>query len=647
MRMRFSESSLTTLRCRRLAERALLWLLWVGALCSCASASRGPDIGRLPQLTSDDPRVEAELRTAQKSAARGRTAVAEKQLRAFLHAHPEDRLVPIAQLELGQLLLDKHQDGEALALFNSVTEHPEPAVSEQGRFYAGIADHRLGRHTEAIDILEPMLGRTIEAEQTHLLLETLAEAYTATQRYADAVRMLSMRLAEPDLSEEQRSQLRAQMYALIDLKAGPADIRQLLSELDHGSDAYRHTAVRAVRDADAARDTERVRELIDMLRQEQIPLDEELAAIALRSQGDGEANPNAVGAILSLSGRARRVGELALRGLMQAAGLPPQGPVAPDAPSLVFRDDAGDPARAVQAVDELANIHHVIAIIGPMDAQLAALAGRRAQELAVPLIALTPAGDTPAAGEFVFRYFPTPQAEARSLAAAARMRGAQSYAVLYPNNAYGQTMLQAFSREAGAAGLRQAAALTYEAGATSFGNEASELEKRSFDVLFLPDSAQRVALIAPALAAAGLWSTAAGEEAPNEGRAIGLLAPSVAFNADLPRLAGRYLQGAAFAVPFNSAIAEGPAHDFVLAFKQAFGSEPDAFSAYAHDAYRLVRSSVEAGALTREQLASQLLVQRATGLVAPAQGFDQNREARHPVDVLQLQGGGFQTLPLP
>src|SRR6185312_2471270 len=163
-------------------------------------------------------------------------------------------------------------------------------------------------------------------------------------------------------------------------------------------------------------------------------------------------------------------------------------------------------ARAVQAVEELANVHRVIAIIGPMDAQLAAVAGRRAQELDVPLIALTPGGEIPAAGDFVFRYFPTPQAEARALAAAARKRGAQSFAVLYPNNAYGQAMLQAWSREAAAVGLRQATTLAYAPAATSFGDEAGNLAKHDFDVLFIPDSAQQVALIGPALAAAGLWS---------------------------------------------------------------------------------------------------------------------------------------------
>jgi ABC-type branched-subunit amino acid transport system substrate-binding protein len=621
-------------------------LSWVFLVCvfttfaGCASSSRGPDIGRLPQLTSDDPKIEAELRAAQHLAAQHKTAQAQKKIREFLNNHPEDRLVPVAQLSLGELLLGLHQDGEALALFSSVAEHPDPAVAEQGRFYAGVANERLGRHSEATDTLEPMLGRTIEPEQTLLLLDTLSDAYVAQARYADAVRTLASKLNER-LSDADRKATMQRLFDLIDHKASPADIRRLLDELDHKSPAFRETAVRALRDADAARDADRVRELVELLRQEHIPLDEELTAIALRSQHAGEADPNAVGAILSLSGRARRVGELALRGLMLAANLPPQGPAPVDSPSLIFRDDAGDAARAVQAVDELATTHRVIAIIGPMDAQIAAAAGRRAQELSVPLIALTPAGSPPSAGEFVFRYFPTPEAEARALSASAKRRGEQTFAVLYPDNAYGQTMLATFRREAEAAGMRMATALPYTPGATSFGKEAEQLSKSKFDALFVPDSAEQLALIAPALAAAGLWSTPDDEHPPSGSRAIALLAPSVGFSVGLARLAGRYLQGAHFAVPFDAQAQSGPAHDFVVRFQEQFNSTPDAFAAFAHDAYKLVRASVEAGAITRAALANQLRSEHAGGLVAPGTGFTPQREADHAVQVLELRGSDF------
>jgi len=93
-------------------------------------------------------------------------------------------------------------------------------------------------------------------------------------------------------------------------------------------------------------------------------------------------------------------------------------------------------------------------------------------------------------------------------------------------------------------------------------------------------------------------------------------------------------------VPFNPQSPELATHDFVQHFTEAFGSEPDAFAAYAHDAYRLVRSAVEAGQ-SRASAGRALRVQRANGLVAPAQGFDANREPLRAVEVLELHGTSF------
>jgi branched-chain amino acid transport system substrate-binding protein len=622
------------------AGRVYAFFLFALALSACSSAVRGPEIGRLPQLTSDNPQAEADMREAQGLADHGKRTQAIVKYRAFLHAHPDDRLVPLAQLALGRLLLDQHQDGEALALFNSVSEHPEPAVAEQGRFYAGVANERLGNHAEAADVLEPMLGRTIEPAETQLLLRTLAAAYAALNRYADAIRVLSSLLNEK-LPERELASTRKRMIDLIDHKAGAADVRRLLDELDKQSFAFRQTVVRALRDADSARDTARARELVELLQEQHIPLDAELAAIALRAQSTGDADPNAIGAILPLSGRARRVGELALRGLMLAANLPPNGPAAPGSPSLIFRDDGGDPARAAQAVEELATVHRVIAIIGPLDGQSALAAGKRAQELGLPLISLSPAADVTSQGNLLFRYFPTADAEARALVASAKARKVESYAVLRPDTAYGQTMSEAFRKQAALAGLQLVSTSEYAAGATSFGHETEQLAKSHFDALFVPDTAPELGSIAAALAAAGMWSSAAGEHAPNNARAIALLAPSIAFDPGLPRLAGRYLQGARFAVPFDPQSADGAARSFVEQFQQKFGSAPDAFAAFAHDAYALVRASVKAGALTRAGLATQLGVQRAAEFVAPGGGFDQDREALHPVEVMELSGSGF------
>lgn len=637
-------------------------LLVAGALAvvsawACGQSS-GPDIGRLPVLTSDDPKAETEFREAKELEARGRKEAAKKKYREFLHARPDDALIPLVQINLGRLLLKEKKDGEALALFSSVAQHSQPAVAEQGQFLAAIAEQRLGRHADAIEALAPMVGRTIDPKDTLELMRTLADAYRDEGKVFEALTTLDRLQADAALPEPDRKTARDEIVEIVSSKATPADVRKALDELDPKGFAYPHVLARAVKDADAAHDLERTRELMKLLQEHNIPMDDELSAIALRAAAPSDANPAAVGALLSLSGRARRVGEQALRGLMLAANLPAQGPRPPNAPAIVFRDDGGDPERAIQAVNELVSQHRVIAIIGPLDAQVAMAAGARAQELGVPLLALTPAGTPNTLGAMVFRYFPTPQAEARALARAAKARGAKTYAALYPDTAYGKAMLEAFGKEATAVGLTQGPLQSYAANATSFGSEAAALEKQSFDVLFVPDSAQQVALIAPALAAAGLWSTAGpphegmtgraaraaakrGGDSNKPARGIVLVAPSVAFDPNLPKLAGRYLQGAMFSVPFDPQSTGGPVPQFVQKFSEAFGSSPDIYAAFAHDAYRLVRGTVDAGATTRSSLAEKLPQAKDAGAVTGTKGFTPTREAAEPTRVIELQGDTF------
>jgi ABC-type branched-subunit amino acid transport system substrate-binding protein len=623
-------------------------------LWACKQTS-GPDIGRLPVLTSDDPKAEAAVREAKELRQRGKRDAAAKKYKAFLHEHPEDALVPVAQLDLGQILLEQQRDGEALALFSSVSQHSEAAVAEQGRFWSGIAEQRLGRHADAIEQLAPMVGRTIKPEDTLLLLQTLADAYRDDGQSFEALSILEQMQADAALPQADRDRARAGITKIVAEKASPADIRRAIDELDHKGFAYRLVLVRAVKDAAAAHDVDRTRQLLALLQEHNIPMDDELSAIALQVASPTDANPAAIGALLPLSGRARRVGEQALRGLMLAADLPAQGPKPPNAPTIVFRDDGGDPERAVQAVNELVTTHHVIAIVGPLDAQVAMAAGKRAQELGVPLLTLTQ-GETPnALGDMVFRFFPTAQAESRVLAQAAKARGAKSFAVLYPDTAYGKNMLAAFQEQALGLGLSAGPTQSYAAGATSFGKETAALEKEPFDVLFIPDSSQQLALIAPALAAAGLWSAtgpahgAAGgraaarraAEGAKPTRSIVLVAPSVAFDANLPKLAGRYLQGAMFSVPFDAQSGAAPVPQFVQKFQEAFGSAPDMFAAFAHDAYRLVRSAVDAGATTRTALAAKLPAAKDSGAVTSTKGFTSNREAAEPTRVIELQGDVF------
>lgn len=603
----------------------------------CPRGTGQQDFTSLPSITTEDPDAEADLRAARDAAEAGNASEAEARYRRFLDEHPNDPLVPLAHLGLGRVLLANGAIEQALERFALVAASPDERVAEAGRFYRGVALHLAGHHAQAIELLAPLVGRTVDPEETTLLLRTLAAAAEREGRLVVALGALDRVAGNADLSDPEREQARADLRAMV-AAAPPEAIEQAYTELPPNGTAWPEVAQRAIRLAFDAGDMARVGSIIAELRDRQIPMSEELAELALRAERTERADPRVIGAILPLSGRGREVGQRAMRGLVIASGAPALGPPAPDAPQLVVRDDGGDPQRAARAVEDLVSVHRAIAIVGPLESEAARAAARRAQELGVPMITLVPDPQVVDAGEMVFRLLASPREETSALVAAARARGARRFAVLRPSHAYGERMAAAFAETVRAAGGELVASETYEASATSFGEVVRRLGAAHFDALFVPDSAAKLALIAPALAAAGMWSAPEGTAAPRGGRTITLLAPSVAADLRALRSSARYLQGTLFAAPFHTASTGPGGEAFVAAFTERFGQMPELFAAHAYDAFRLARSAVEAGETTRAGVAAWLRDRGRRDTVTASGGLGTHRGPARPSGVLELRG---------
>lgn len=623
----------------RRRERAGIFVaVCIGALLSgCPRSSGQQDLASLPSLTTADVEAEADLRAAREAADAGDAPDAEARYRRFLEEHPGDPLVPLAQLGLGRVLLANGAIDAALERFAIVAASPDERVAEAGRFYRGVALHLAGRHAEALALLTPLVGRTVDPAETALLLRTLAAAAEREGQLVVALGALDRLASDADVSPDERDRARADLEAIV-AAAGPEQVARAYDELPREGAAWPEVAQRAIRLAFDAGDMPRVAAIVGELRERQVPMSDELAELALRAERTERADPRAIGAILPLTGRGREVGQRALRGLVIASGAPNAGPAAPDAPQLVMRDDGGDPERAARAVEDLVSVHRVIAIVGPLEGEAARAAAQRAQELGVPIITLVPDAQIVEAGEMVFRLFASPREEASALVVAARARGAQRFAILRPSHGYGERMSAAFDEAVRAAGGEVVHRETYEASATSFGEAVRRLAGARFDALFVPDAGAKLALIAPALAAAGLWSAPPGASPPRGGRAITVLAPSVAADPSALARSARYLQGALFAAPFDPASATGSGQALVSAYRQRFGEPPDVFAAHAYDAFRLARAAVEAGRTTRAGVAEWLRTQGRRETATATEGLGTDRGPARSSGLLELRG---------
>jgi len=607
-------------------------------LTGCPRGSGQPDFETFPSLTTSNPQAEADLRAAREAAEAGDVDDAQARYRAFLHDHADDPLVPVARLGLGRVLLANGDVEASLPLFAAVGEADDPAVAEAGRFYEGVALHLAGRSEEAIERLEPLAGRTTDPERSALLLRTLAAAAQRTGRVALSLEALNRLVESEDLPESERDEGRGLIRQIVEA-AEPDAIAEAYDELPRDGFTWREVAARAIRLAFDAGEMSRVAVIVAELRARDIPMSDELAELAVRAERTERADVRVIGAIAPLTGRARQIGQHVARGLMLASGQPSDGPPAPDAPQLVLRDDGGDPARAAAAVEELVSEHRAIAIIGPLEGRAAQAAARRAQDLGVPLLTLVPDPTVTDAGAMVFRVFPGPEEEARALVAAARARGHQRFGILRPAHPYGARMAEAFERAVREAGGRLVASETYEAGATAFGEPIARLAESAVEALFIPDAGRQLNLIAPALAAAGLWSTRQGGAPPRGGRSVTLLAPSVGVDARV-LVASRYFQGALFASAFHAPSATNVGRGFADAYEARFGEAPDLYAALAWDAFRMIRAAVESGGETRGAVADHVAGGQLP-TAGPSGGLTEARAPRTGARILEVVGDAF------
>lgn len=612
----------------------MLGLVLLGSLLTgCPRPGRATET--TPHLTTDDPIAESELRHADQAAETGSLDEAETRYRAFLDDHPSDALVPLAELGLGRLLLVHQHLREALQYFERAEGSYDPVVAERAKFYRGVTLHLLGRHPEALELLRPLRGRLVDEEDTELLHRTIA---TAAHVLGDPVGAIEALDALASTTELEDLEPQIEQWVLVLTSEQLADA---YTRLERGGVAWPKVAQRAIASAYESGDVEQIQRIAADLRDGSIELPADLANLVLRAERLTEADPHVIGAILPLTGRTRLVGQSALHGLMIAAGTPMNGPPDPNAAQLVFRDGAGEPELAAAAVEELVSTHRAIAIVGPLDGSVALVAARRAEQLGVPMISLSAADDVLRVGGRIFRLFPSMGGEMRTLVRAAVRRGARRFATLRPNNPYGEAVRTAFVEAVVAAGAIVVGDSIYEPGATSFRDNVDAMLQSRADAILIPDSARQISLIAPALAAAGLWSGGPETAAPSQGRVITLLFPSVGFDPRLANTTGRYLQQGIFSVPFFAPLASGPGRELTEAALEEFQTPPDVFTAYAYDAFRLIRSVVLSGVLDRDTLTERLAAGVELDTAGASGGIGPNHDSLRATRLIELRGALF------
>ncbi len=578
---------------------------------------------------------DAALALADLLAGAGEVEPAMTQLRWARQVHARGDRIPEIRLRLAELELESGDAERAASTAQGLVldELPDAARVRAMRLLAALAAEA-GETTTQLGWLAALRDETPDPAD-RVVVEAEIEAVLA-------------RLSGPDLDAglaavERRSPIAAIHLRLAEVAISAGDTERAREHLERLDGLALSVA-----------ETERRQLLLDRLTAvpepaaEPPPLPATFARAAAGGLPETRAAEGTIGVVVPLSGPFAGFGEECLRGALLAARVFEDAE--PTAPAsrvrVVVRDSGGDAAGAAAAVRALATDPALVAIVGPLLGSEAEAAAEAAERAGVPLLTLTSRSEVAIGRSNVFRVGRSPRSEVRVLTDfALDDLGVGRFAILYPDDEYGRGQKDLFFDVVEERGGRIVGLAAYDPSATDFagsirrligyyllsGEEIELLEERermldrakklpadealelrtearelvgpdeaplppivAFDALFLPDSYEKVALIAPQLAF-------------HEAGHVQLLGPNGWYHPDLIRIGGRHVDGAVFTETFHPESDIPYVADFARRYQARFGRAPGPLAAISYDAASLVLVQLARGLRTREALREGLL----------------------------------------
>ena len=630
----------------------LCMLLLLGCAPSYANAQKPP--GPIPPPNEgatveagDDPGGDADFRNVAGQAFAADTRTARSAIESFLVHHPKHRERPAAVALLARELLALDEAPAAKALLDQ--DASRPATPDQA-FLAGLCESRLGNHARAVDLLRgfaiagpPNIGGQPDPEANFSLRVALAESLAASGDPAGAIDQFDIYQQQATIRDYERSFAGRRSENIASQMSEPA-ASQALS-------VRRSSLTRALLGAKAVAALRARGDEVNAAKLEQDTL-------AVRRQlgletvlpWAGPGDPFRFGLVVPLSGPQTRLGEVVLRGAMLAITAATHS--TERAPyQLVLRDSAATPDRSAHGGGTSAGVlaltreESAIGAISSPDARSVDLATRDGIGLLL-LDERAPGSRTTA-----FQLIHSAEARATALARKALTLGARRFAILGPDTPSGKRLAAAFRSAVEGGGGNITGQITYPSGATSFSSEVANLRKLAFEALFIPDEANRLELVAPALATVNIWPhsprtiIASAHEAASSGtgrRETLLLSTALSLSPKLLHNAERYVQGALLCPGFYPAD-DDRSGSFVARFRETYGTSPSAADAYGYDGVFILRGAVERGARTRADVLRILASETFEGITGDIR-FGPDHGRVDPPLVYVVDGDNIRTL---
>ena len=470
---------------------------------------------------------------AEKYRQKGDLAQSLKYYQSFLTQAVRDDRIPLALQRVAEIELKLNNPENALASLEKLSSgYPDYTWIPEVRYQISVILYQLGRYEASAS---KAMG-WLDQYQRHFLkkdvLVLLGDDFCALGNTESAFfYWIQAKDAGKD-DEEKETALDEKLKTLIDTSS-PLFLSRLLEnerEAFYPPEIYYQISSAFLSQKEPDQAEKAVRILMESTRNLQwIKKGEALLA---RIKEEMAICESCIGCLLPLSGSFAAYGQEILNGL--TLGMM-NDPMKETRMKVIVKDTAGSPEKALSELETLANKQRVIGIMGPLSSKTTAFISERAQELGVPMITLTQKRDVVKTGDMVFRNFLTPAQEIDLLLEVAMDQlGLKRFGILYPDNTYGRFCMNRFWDKLDELGGSVTAVESYPTDVTDFeeqikkmvglyypragdwrriysrgrtaGDDESEKQLKDddpiidFDAVFIPDTYQRVAMIAPQLA---------------------------------------------------------------------------------------------------------------------------------------------------
>ncbi len=295
---------------------------------------------------------------------------------------------------------------------------------------------------------------------------------------------------------------------------------------------------------------------------------------------------------------------------------------------IISEDTEGDWSKAANAFTKLIDVDKVSVIIGGVLSSESEAGSTIVKDAKIPTISpSSTAVDLTKDNPYLFRNCLSDEVQAVQMAEfAASELGLGKFAVLYTTNDYGKSLRDAFENKA----EELAEVVAVEAFAdkdNDFKPQLTAIKEKNPDCLYI----------------AGYYTEAAkiAQQAKDLGMDVQILGADGLCNAVLLEIGGEAVEGTYATSGFYPDDPSPAVQNFVKAYQEKHGEEPDMFAAQGYDAARIVIEAIKSKGSTSEEIREGLAATKDFPGITGKTSIDEEGDTIKDVLILKVEDGKF------